>query len=310
MIIHAVSIHSGGGKVLLDHLITSNIFGNVKILICDSRYSPPKNAPDSIKIYKINATIFSRWCAEVKLFLISSKNPKEEILCFANLPPAFKLKNKVILYLQNALLIPSTPILESSLVTRLRLLYEKIWLKFFIKNTDEIWVQSSWMIRNLQTHFPEKKIFLKPFLPKLPKLERTEVIYDFITVTGCAAHKRLKQLLEAWSEYPTTSPPKLMVITDQPTKEILELLTKLKDKNVEYRVNICREELFDIYSKSKNLILTSKIESFCLPIFEAMHFHLNIYGIREDFNSEYIQPQNYLEFKNEKISLDKIMNSL
>ena len=130
MIIHAVSIHSGGGKVLLDQILTNKEFGEVSILICDKRYKLPDDIDKDLKVIRIFPTLRDRWIAEKKLKDFTDKNPGLTVLCFANLPPAFRLKAKVILYLQNALLLPQSKLYFNSLWSGLRLVYEKIWLKF------------------------------------------------------------------------------------------------------------------------------------------------------------------------------------
>jgi hypothetical protein len=306
MIIHAVSIHTGGGKVLLDHLLLQNTFGPISHLICDERYEVPKNCDKLIKITKIKPNIFFRWKAEFFLKQLSLNFPNEEIFCFSNLPPAFKLKNKVILYLQNALLLPGVPLCTGSVKTGFRILYEKIWLNFFLNNVSEVWVQTEWMKERLISK--NKPILIKPFLPDFPAFEKTEIEHDFISITGSAPHKRLLELLNAWDEL-IAPQPSLLIVMDTPTKIIQDKLEKLKNKNVKVKINISREELFSIYPKCRSLIVTSMVESFCLPIYEAKHFDLQIYAIKEAFNKDIINSTNFLYIRKNKILLDEAINA-
>ena len=64
------------------------------------------------RINYINANIFSRLFAEWKLRKQSSKY--DVILCFSNLPPLLKLDSKVVLFLQNKLLISNNDIIVST----------------------------------------------------------------------------------------------------------------------------------------------------------------------------------------------------
>lgn len=304
MIIHAVNIHSGGGKILLDHLLSEQNFGKITHLICDIRYELPPELDPKIEIYKVPVSLMARWKAELILKKLDSLNDKVEILCFSNLPPAFKLKNKVILYLQNALLLPDIPLIGDTLKTKLRIIYEKIWLNFFWNNIDEAWVQLEWMKQKILTK--NKTVLVKPFLPIFPKLPSLDIEYDFITVTGSAPHKRLLSLLEAWDEFPLPA-PKLLVVMDTPTEKITSKLESLKDKNIEVKINISRDELFTLYTKSRAIIITSQIESFCLPLYEAKHFNLKIYAIKEKFNENILTNENFLEFKNNKINLSPVV---
>ncbi len=306
MIIHAVSIHSGGGKVLLDYLLAEQIFGPITHLICDQRYELPinLNLNLTIQVKKIKPKIIQRWKAEIILKKIADRNTKEEILCFSNLPPAFKVKNKVILYLQNALLLPGIPLYVNSIKAWLRILYEKAWLNIFWQNIDEVWVQTAWMKEKL-IH-KKKTVLLRPFLPKFPIATKTEIEYDYISITGSAPHKRLLELLNAWDELNVPC-PKLLIIMDTPTTAIKKKLKTLKNKNVQVKVNISRDELFSIYPKCRCLIVTSKVESFCLPLYEAMHFGLQVFAIEEAFNKDILNNENFLNIKQGKIVLDQMI---
>jgi glycosyltransferase involved in cell wall biosynthesis len=287
MIIHAVSIHSGGGKVLLDQLLTEKTFGEVNVLICDTRYDLPLEIDNKIEIFRVEPTLFSRWSAEKTLKRISEKHPELSVLCFSNLPPAFKLKNKVILYLQNALLLPNIPFYADSYRARFRTMYEKMWLAIFWKNVDEIWVQTQWMKETLAKKEKRMNLQIKPIIQKLPVPNfQTQKKYDFITVSGSAPHKRLSDLLDAWELMPSPT-PSLLIITDNPSPAIAEKLERLKDKNITVKVNLSRADIFRSYEESSNLIITSKIESYCLPVYEALHFHLKIIAPLEEYTREH-----------------------
>ena len=100
VLIYAPNIHTGGGIELLKLLI--NEFDSQFDLNIDFRSS---NIDDlkSVNVNYINANIFSRLFAEWKLKKQSSRY--DVILCFSNLPPLLKLDSKVVLFLQNKLLI-------------------------------------------------------------------------------------------------------------------------------------------------------------------------------------------------------------
>lgn len=300
MIIHAVSIHSGGGKVLLDHLLSEEIFGKISNLICDERYILPSYCPDHISIHRIKPRLLNRWKAEILLKTISNSLPHEDILCFSNLPPAFRLKTKVILYLQNALLLPNTRLYATTFRSYARLVYEKCWLNFFLKNCDEVWVQTQWM----KNAFAKKgkSTLIKSFLPILPRPDDSIIKkYDFITVSGSAPHKRLYELLEAWQNLSSPA-PRLLVIADCLSLRLKNKLDDLKFKNVTYKTNVSRDEVFIHYQESRNLILTSRMESFCLPLYEAKHFNLKIIAPDEGYTHDMKNSVELLEnFSTEEI---------
>lgn len=278
MIIHAASIHTGGGKILLDQLLTNHSFGHISVLICDKRYLPPNNISPQLAIYKISPNLISRWYSELILKRISLKDPGEEVLCFSNLPPAFKLKGTVTLYLQNALLLPGIPLYVDSFKTGIRIIYERIWLKLFLKNINQIWVQTSWMKQEC-AKLTNKPIFIKPLPVDLPTPVSRIKKFEYISVSGTTPHKRLFLLLKAWEQI--TNPPTLLVISDKLNKKISKQLKKLK--NVTYVTNVERNEIIKYYEESKCLIVTSKIESYCLPLYEALHFNLKILAPDEGY---------------------------
>lgn len=281
MIIHAVNIHTGGGKVLLDQLLANKTFGEPEVLICDARYTLPNELNSSFKIFKINPSLISRLKAEFLLRNLSKEYKNSTILCFGNLPPIFKLKNEVVLYLQNALLLPTSPFFAQNLKAALRLIYEICWIKFFIKNVDAIWVQTESMKEGVKSF--KIPTTVKPFLPTLPSNDSfVSKKYDFISVTGSAPHKRLKILLETWVLFGEKA-PKLLIVTDTLTEELSKLIQQIPKSSIEVKVNIPRNEIFQLYNESKALILTSKLESFCLPLYEAHHFNLKIFGPDEPY---------------------------
>ncbi|MBC7428158.1 MAG: glycosyltransferase [Bacteriovorax sp.] len=284
MIIYATSIHSGGGKVLLDHLLDKEIFGKITHLVCDERYNLSSINLTQMQVSRIKPSLFNRWKAEFLLKKLSQKYPMEDILCFSNLPPAFKLKSNVILYLQNALLLPKSKIIADSLKSYLRLSYEKLWLYLFINHVDQIWVQTEWM-KNSLTKF-HKPVFLKPFLPFFPEAKpKVEKKYDFITISGNAKHKQLNELLIEWDKFPIVG-PSLLVVTEKPNKKILNTIVNLKNNNIKIVYNVSRETIFELYQEAKVLIVTSQIESFCLPIYEAKNYKLKVLAPKKAFAQE------------------------
>ncbi len=300
MIIHAVSIHSGGGKVLLDQLLVKKDFGNVSLLICDTRYVLPQDVDPNLKIIRVKPSLIERWKAEYKLKKYTDLNPNLTVLCFSNLPPAFKLKANVILYLQNALLLPKINLYPKSLWSFGRLIYEKIWLSIFWKNLNEVWVQSNWMKKSLTGL--GKPILIKPIYPEFPPhYSKQKIQYDFISVTGGAPHKRQKNLIDAWLKM--SSPPTLLIVTDFIDPE-LKLLPR---NNITILKDVNRDQIFDLYTKCRCLIITSKVESFCLPLYEAKHFNLDIMTPNEDYANEAVDAISIIDPENSESIIEEVM---
>ena len=246
------------------------------------RYQLPIGLDEGVEIHRVAPRLIDRWKSEWLLKNLSIKYSDKKVFCFSNLPPAFKLKGRVVLYLQNALLLPGVPLHSDSLKTALRIMYERLWLRFFWRNIDEVWVQTNWMKEILSKQ--KTSVLVKPFLPLFPSLNSSiQKKYDFITISGVASHKRLSSLLSAWNLLEDGNSPSLLVVTDGLTEELKESLRKLSSKNVTLILNASREEIFTHYQESHSLIITSKIESFCLPIYEAAHFKLKIFAPSEPY---------------------------
>lgn len=282
MIIYAINIHSGGGKVLLDEVLEKNVFGPVTGLFLDARYTPPTSVNiKNVPIFKIKPTLKSRWYAEYLLKKTSEKLPNESVLCFGNLPPFFRLKNKTVLFLQNAFLLPSIHVPKDSVKTFLRFLYERLWLRLFSENVDLVYVQTNWMQKRLPNKLKQKSQ-IKIIPPTLPAPSgKKNPDYVFITVSGNENHKNLGLFLNTLREIDLKD-HQVAVVTTGPVKFSRSGL----EKSVRFFHGNTRQQIFDLYQNSKCLIMTSEIESFCLPLYEAKHFGLDIIATDAEFTHE------------------------
>ncbi len=277
MIIYAVNIHTGGGKILLDELLIHEPFGKVMALFHDQRYELPSQVVTKYPSFAIKPHLYSRLKAEWQLAKFLKYNPGSFVLFFGNLPPLFVKPKKSALYLQNCFLLPSVRIETTSVKIFLRLLVEKLILRFRIYRVSEVWVQTGWMIDELKS-FKNLKVLKKPFLPSLPKPFKTEKKYDFISVTSLAKHKKLAQLWDALKVIASQTKEriKVLVILDQISANTA--VPSFSDSQVQVTIffNVSREELFSLYQKSQVAVITSQYESFSLPIYEALHFGLKV----------------------------------
>ncbi len=303
MILYAPNISTGGGKILLDEVISTSYFGKIEVIYLDTRYTPPTNITlSNTKIVYIKPKLIHRIWSQIMLYRTSKKHTQSTIICFGNLPPIFKLSSKTIVYLQNAFILPGITSPRDNIKTFMRVLFEKLWFKLFIQNANEIWVQTKWMKNILEKNIT-KPVLLKPIIP-LIKYKNFEVKnIDFISITGAYRHKNLTQLLQAILES-SINDKKFVIVTDFVNTEINNLAIEIEKRNIqlELKCNIDRQEIYSLLSKSKCMIITSSLESFCLPLHESIHFNLNLIAP----NLPYI-----LEYKTPDISIDpKSINSI
>ncbi len=278
MIIYATNIHAGGGKILLDEVLQSQMFGPVTAVFIDDRYQLPSTFDlSNISVFRAKPRLLSRWNAELQLKNYGAEHPGEQVLCFGNLPPLFRLKNRVTLFLQNAFLLSAIPIPKDKIQVFLRYTYERTWLRLFSKNIDQVWVQTKWMLKNLPPNL-KSKAKLQVILPTLPVPEPMLKKYLFISVTGFEKHKNLSVLLQALKKIDLQN-HRVAIVTSTP-------IPKADPNNIDFFSHVSRSELFKLYQQSKCLIMTSEIESFCLPLHEAKHFGLDIIATDLEFTHE------------------------
>lgn len=311
MILYAININSGGGKVLLDELLTRAPFGRFSVLFIDERYHLPSEfSTKDCRILKIKPNIAQRWKAERTLKKISSENPELNVFCFGNLPPAITPCSKTIVYLQNAFLLDQVPIPKDSFKVFLRNLYERLWFKLFIKNADEIWVQIQWMKDSLPIKLRDKTK-LKPFLPTFPpRLSGELKIYEFVAVTGSLRHKNLIHLLKG-IKLAGIKNKKFLIITEELSSEMQALVQEIQESliDLEVKINVPRNEVLKRISQSKCMIITSQLESFCLPLHEAIHYGLDIIAGNFPFISEYVKDYYIIDVNSEASIADSLCSA-
>lgn len=282
MIIYAVNIHTGGGKVLLDELIQNSVFGQVTYAFLDKRYTPPSTQHHLKTFYSANK-ILGRILSELnlhKLIRYLGCEKIENVMFFGNIPPFFKPKTHSILYLQNCFLTRQVPLPKDSFKEMIRNWIESILLKALSRNVDEIWVQTEWMKDATQKYLPNSKISLHPFLPTLkPQSISVQKKYKFLYVGSLALNKRLHFFLESlkFLDDKLDHEIQIAIILDNPTEFKHTLFSeKLKKIKIETFNQLSREELTTKYCESEYFVTTSKYESFCLPIYEANSCQCNV----------------------------------
>jgi hypothetical protein len=197
--VFAPNVRHGGGSILLLQIL--NELQNKKYIhyayISESLTDQLSNSKG---IIFNNNNLLSRTFAELKLYFQDSKNNK--ILFFGNMPPAIKLKSHSILYLHNSLLLDKKTAYSFPIKTKVRLAFERFYLRIFLKNVDEIYVQTPKMLKELKKYNKNLNIKLKPFLDN-QKINssvsnNTQSRYDFIYPSYGYSYKNHRLLIDAW----------------------------------------------------------------------------------------------------------------
>lgn len=303
LIIHAPNIHQGGGAVLLNALLTATDQQMPVILHVDARMQLPPNLPANMSVFKIKPTLWQRLLAEWRLSNIAKTN--DTVLCFGNLPPLFKNRGKVMVYVQNRYLAENTSLQGFPLKVRLRISIERIWFVWRAKGINGFIVQTASMQGLLQKRLRNNvSIQLLPFVEKIINYQRilsTPVVadvfkYDFIYAASGEPHKNHRHLIETWCLLAQENLwPKLCITLDP--KKSQDLLRWIAEKKSQYNLAIenvgllTPEKLKKLYSQSKAVIYPSLLESFGLPLIEAREVGLPVLAGELDFVRDILDPE-------------------
>ena len=298
LIIQAYNIHIGGGKVLLEALL-EDLQNTHLILFLDTRLIIKDLKLKRAELKYVKPKLFNRIVAEIWMKHNVRKN--DIVLCFGNLPPLFKLKGKIYLFLQNRLLLDDISFKAHDFKTGIRLILERLWLKFFMHNCDEALVQTDTMKEHaiLSKLKDKKHIIVCPFLPNSKSCQtaslKTNKKFDFIYVASGDKHKNHKNLIEAWILLKKKGYSLTLAITIDPKKyKILYqnylLFNKKYDLNITNFSELSYQQVNLLYQDSKVLIYPSLIESFGMPLLEAKRYNLPIIASEKDYVRDLVNP--------------------
>jgi len=280
ILIYAPSIVSSGGRALIEALISLKepqlIFYLSEALKQNSLYN----------YFYCKKGLLNRLKAEIELYKISKDY--DLVLTFGNNPPLLKLKCRTFVFIQN----------KNIFSQGISHFIQRAFHKFLKKNYQIIIVQTAHMKDIVSQYFPNKPIKINSFLPRFSSLNREKkelrIKYDFIYVaTGVQSknHKRLLMALKLVKEYGIN--PSVCFTLDESYSELKDFIDSyaiahdLNISNIYFTSDLEKE---DLYRSSKALIHPSYSESFCLPLFEAQKFGIDILASELDHVREVIDP--------------------
>jgi glycosyltransferase involved in cell wall biosynthesis len=296
--VNASNIHVGGGKVILNDLITvtPNYLDIQFIFFVDGRFTLPKKANNNIIFKKIYKHL--RWSVA---HLIESQCDKNDIIIYlTNIPPTIRHKCKTILVQSNRFVIENFTLSGFSIKTRLRIIFERLLFLLNNKKVDYIIVQSNTMSSILKrSGICEDKIKIIAY----NNIEEQNAIIDsnnrqehnesFIYIASGDPHKNHINLIEAWCLLSKKHIfPKLIITIDENTI-LHSIITKKIDEydlQVEIKPNMKRDSIINLYSRSKALIFPSVFESYGLPLVEAKQHGIPIIASELDYVRDLVDP--------------------
>ncbi len=278
VLIDALYINNGGGKILLDYLISQINNTNINVYyLLDARI---QNKHCKV----VNGTfeyVTSNWTVRKKYYL-SNKIKFNKVLCFANLPPNIKLDIPVYTYFHQPLFLK----IESSLpFIKKAILWIKTKVLFSVVNNTDKWIVQSALIQSeLSEKYMIKKenIYILPFYPPI-NISKTinQREHIFLYVSNGEPHKNHKRLLQAFVLFfDKLKCGELHLTIENTYIDLVNDINKLKEQGYPI-INhgfLSRENLSLLYAKSLFFIFPSLTESFGLGIIEALESGCIILG--------------------------------
>ncbi|MCZ4242909.1 glycosyltransferase [Pedobacter punctiformis] len=270
ILIDALYINNGGGRVLLEYLIDELLLSqkNVTYLLDSRMQSSFRNIENSTIIF-MKASLYNRY-----KFYKSNKATFSTVLCFADLAPNINIDAKVYTYFHQALYlkIPKDVPLKTTCIFKLKGLV----FKYLLKNTNYLIVQSKSIKENLNSVFclPEDKMLVIPFYPLIFKhTETIRVPNSFIYIANADPHKNHIRLINAFCKFYSEYGYGTLTLTVSSNYPAILKIIVTKQLEGFPLINIGfidRSELNKYYSSATYLIYPSLCESFGLPLIEAI----------------------------------------
>lgn len=298
LVLHAPNIHSGGGGVLLRNILAINDLP-IRWAQLDARSRDNCQLPPCTVKNFVSRSVFSRIFAEWRLHRTATTS--DVVLCFHGLPPLFPTRAKVVVFIQNRLLIESSSLAEYPLNIRLRLAVERLWCRLFQRRCSRYIVQTPSMAELLRRWLrSEISVSVLPFAPAMlasstSKTASARWQYDFVYIASGEAHKNHGTLLLAWRLLAEAGlKPSLALTVDALSHP--RLASEIERQRNHHGLNIVNlgkvasADIPTLYKSSSALIFPSKVESFGLPLIEATQMGVPVLASELDYVRDVIEP--------------------
>lgn len=296
LVLFAPNVHTGGGLTLLHALLCSRPPGVDLRLILDTRARQALAIPDGAPVSWTEHSAAARLRAE-KL-LAAWSGPGATVLCFHNLPPLFARGARVLVYQQNRLLLERTPLDGYPWKSALRLRLERLLSERLRGAVTAYLVQTPSMARSVRQWWRGEgcpPVRVVPFRePTVSSGEAPPKSWDFVYVADGEAHKNHNRLLQAWCLLAEQGLRPSLALTLGPRHAKLvaqaEALARQHGLNLHNTGPLTRAQVVDLYRRSGALIFPSTLESFGLPLLEAVDAGIPVLAPELDYVRDVCEP--------------------
>jgi glycosyltransferase involved in cell wall biosynthesis len=302
LLIDAMYVHDGGGRVLLNYLIKNLELTNTNCYyLFDQRFKgehPPIKSSNNF-IY-LEGSLWKR-----HQFYKKNKSRFSKVFCFGNLPPNIKMNASVITYYHSSLYF--SDLAEFGYSERFKYLLKRFILKKFTTNCDLWLVQTDLMKKTLSEKFQieKDKISLKPFFPPFDEHNSTfdREKNSFLFVSIGTAHKNHIRLINAFCAFfDNHKIGKLVLTVSKDFEEVYNIIEKRKTQGYPIlNVGLVkRKEVKKLYLSNEYLIFPSLAESFGLGLVEAIENGCKVIGADLPYTYAVCQPSSVFNPYDEK----------
>lgn len=298
ILLDAIYINNGGGKVLLDICIKEITSRNIPVFfLLDKRVEGlyPEIDPSSRLFLK--ASLVRR-----HLFYLKNKHRFSAVLSFGNLPPTVKLDCEVFTYFHNVLFID--PENGRKIKSRVIGFIKSSIIRLISMNTD-YWIVQSSIVKeklSLRWQIDLKNICIFPIFEDIKmsgnvkchqNIVELPARLNFVYVSDGHAHKNHLKLVEAFAKYNQNFPLDSLTLT---VNFDFIFLCSVIDAFRETGVNIVnkgflpRNQVYKEYENADIFLYPSLKESFGLGLIEAAQYGLPVISADLAYVKEVIIP--------------------
>ena len=300
LLVHAPNIHTGGGRVLLELLISAAQHQGNTQFILDERFVIPHGTDESLVIKRVAPSLKNRLGAELTLPAIARFF--DRVLCFGNLPPVMKLPVETWLFIQNRYLLENATLDGFDYRAKLRLSLERVWLRNRIGNVAQIVVQTESMKVLVKNALSRESLTI-PFWRNairqgvsnstLPETCRNK---RFLYPASGEPHKNHLNLVQAWKCLAKNGLFPTLALTLDTTRDARLLATirliATKSNLVIENVSDNSERQIGILMHSADaMIFPSLLESLGLPLLESIESGKPVLASESDVVRDILDPE-------------------
>lgn len=298
ILVDAVYINQGGGKILLEYFIKTLMKKGVLhdfYFLLDERLN-------SVFLDKIGENNYLKIAGSErnrKVFYKGSELNFTKIFCFGNVPPPINLSHKkVYILFHNAHLVNSS-IRKYGLLAKLKYSLKKYYIQFKNHQSYTWLVQTNFVKGLLEERLLKKnqKVMVLPFFSLADfsgELLKPEGEAKYLYVADGQPQKKHDYLFKVWEKlyHDHGLAPELFLTIGNVSEQLEIQLKTLKEQglriqNLGYQSPV---QIGKLYSVCEYLVYPSEIESFGLPLIEAASAGCKVIAIDQPYVFEVIKP--------------------